>query len=266
MPSQPITLMRRLLTLSVIFLTGTLMMNAQSSDCDETSVALYGDFDVLDFNQNVDVGVAIFSPSGNANEMMSIRVNDPDDQTIWFANKSLNDNGDYFETISLPLSREGFHSVTYTSASGCVKQSFFNLCVQPRFTIIESPISCFGEMDGGFSIVPGKGERLSYQWSNGETGETITGLGQGPISVIITDATGCTKEESLFLPQPDPLDIEVKLGVYNCAGQMDSMVVVDIEGGNPPYQVDWSYDGMGDYDDEIELHDMPEGGFQLASS
>lgn len=64
-----------------------------------------------------------------------------------------------------------------------------------------TPIICNGP-PGSISIesVGGASGNLSYLWSTGATSSSITVTTQGSYSVTISDALGCTLEESFFVP------------------------------------------------------------------
>src|SRR6185369_1635058 len=72
-------------------------------------------------------------------------------------------------------------------------------------TVNGTDLSCYGSNDGSASVIPSGGTLpYSYTWSNGPTGTaaSVSGLSAGPISVIITDANGCTANASTVINQP----------------------------------------------------------------
>gem|GEM_PF-1784411 len=62
-----------------------------------------------------------------------------------------------------------------------------------------SPISTCGGADGEATVTTNGGNgNFTYEWSNGETTQTITGLADGTYTVTVTDAlSGCTQEGSV---------------------------------------------------------------------
>src|SRR6185369_5067497 len=101
------------------------------------------------------------------------------------------------------------------------------------------------------SVIPSGGTLpYSYTWSNGPTGTaaSVSGLSAGPISVIITDANGCTANASTVINQPDSIVSSaaadsVYYGLYNikCNGDSNGFASVTvIGGGTSPYTYVWS--------------------------
>ena len=93
----------------------------------------------------------------------------------------------------------GNYSVTITDANGCTSISPFSI-TQP--TVITSTTSSVNETcnmaNGSATVNPSGGTgSFSYQWNNGQTTSTATGLSAGNYSVTITDANGCTYAASV---------------------------------------------------------------------
>lgn len=106
-------------------------------------------------------------------------------------------------------------------------------------------ISCTDANDGTAIVtVSGGTPDYNYRWSNGETTRSISGLGPGTYTVIITDANGCTIEESSSeLVNPEPLVATIS-NVENatCGNRNDGSVDLAISGGIMPYK--YSTDGV----------------------
>lgn len=75
----------------------------------------------------------------------------------------------------------------------------------------------------------------SYMWSNGGTGDTITGLSEGNYSVQVTDFYGCTKIETAVVELADPMVfLSVTQNLPTCL-QNNGSLTFNITGGTPPF-------------------------------
>ncbi|MBK6995747.1 MAG: SprB repeat-containing protein [Lewinellaceae bacterium] len=91
----------------------------------------------------------------------------------------------------------------------------------------------YGANDGTANTNPTGGTPgYSYQWSTGATTQTITGLAPGAYTVIVTDASGCTKQQTVFVSAYNcALSAIISLSHVRCFGGMDGNVNIEIIGG-----------------------------------
>jgi subtilisin-like proprotein convertase family protein len=69
----------------------------------------------------------------------------------------------------------------------------------------------------------------------------VDNLSQGTYSVTITDRNDCQLIQHFELNAPDPIEISIDTLVnISCTGLTDGMVKVNVSGGTPPYQYQWS--------------------------
>ncbi len=92
----------------------------------------------------------------------------------------------------------GTHSVTITDANGCfevVSVVIGSTCpASLGVTTTSTDETVEGFNNGTASASTSNGEiPFSYQWSNGETGNTILDLAPGDYTVTVTDANGCNE-------------------------------------------------------------------------
>jgi len=104
--------------------------------------------------------------------------------------------------------------------------------------------SCFDSNDGSVSLnISGGTTPYTYDWSNGDMTEDITGLAPGSYSCVVTDGNGCSITTStVTITAPDPLLIELVSSTNASCGQGGNNGSVDIEvdGGTPIYAYLWS--------------------------
>jgi gliding motility-associated-like protein len=103
-----------------------------------------------------------------------------------------------------------------------------------------SEISCFGEQDGEVQVIPQGGQLpFGFFWGNGETAANIQGQSTGYLYVTITESTGCSIIDSVFVPQPDSLVSFIAATGETPYCEGNTVLVVDIGGGTAPYEYSW---------------------------
>ncbi|MEM6396910.1 MAG: gliding motility-associated C-terminal domain-containing protein [Bacteroidota bacterium] len=84
-----------------------------------------------------------------------------------------------------------------------------------------------------------------FEWSNGDTGAEIDGLGPGTYTAVVTDANGCQTTISATLEQSAPLSFALGSTDNLCAGTCTGTISLQLAGGTAPYTVSWSDGGSG---------------------
>ncbi|MBW8049810.1 MAG: T9SS type A sorting domain-containing protein [Cytophagales bacterium] len=137
----------------------------------------------------------------------------------------------------------GIYVVTVTDDNGC---SSFEIAIisdnnGPVITVVAAnDITCNGGSDGSIAVsVSGGTAPFTYQWSNGSTGQVITGLVAGPYELTVTDSAGCIANKSVTLIQPDALSLLITTTDAICSNN-DGSATVNVSGGNGGYTYSWS--------------------------
>ena len=143
----------------------------------------------------------------------------------------------------------GIYTYTVTDANGCEVTGSITL-VEPdglsSFTTTSDyngyNISCFGLSDGSIDLTVNDGTvPYSFVWSNGATTEDLTNIPVGSYIVDITDANGCTLQDSVTLTQPDDIVITpIDTTIISCFGEEDGAFTVEATGGVPTFDYLWS--------------------------
>ncbi len=137
---------------------------------------------------------------------------------------------------------EGTYTLEFIDANGCtitVTEIISSTpCVDNAIaTVIDA--TCFGLANGSISLNVSTG--FTFEWSNGATDPTISGLPAGTYSVAVSEtSTGCVQMISnLQVSSPSALEISlIDITQPECIsgfGVLDNIVAI---GGTPPYTFD----------------------------
>jgi gliding motility-associated-like protein len=130
-----------------------------------------------------------------------------------------------------------------------------NNCVSSRSVTITGPSSalnssigsqtnilCFGSNTGAVSVLTTGGSApYSFNWSNGRTTASITGLSAGNYTLTISDANACSITRTVTVTQPsDALSTAFNTGGVLCFGQTNGFIDATASGGTGSYSYNWS--------------------------
>lgn len=77
-------------------------------------------------------------------------------------------------------------------------------------------------------------------WYDGSTLDSISGLSEGCYGADVTDTNGCLVQESICVPEPDSLMLNLTKRDNICYGDSSGAVYYyDVSGGTPSYQFTW---------------------------
>ncbi|MBI4649651.1 MAG: SprB repeat-containing protein, partial [Bacteroidia bacterium] len=136
----------------------------------------------------------------------------------------------------------GIFLVTVTDANGCTNFSYANIDESdgPEITAIITDVSCYNENSGSIDITVVSGTPpYIYDWSNGATSASLSGLVAGTYDLIMSDDNGCQAVESFVVTQPQNIVISVTTTDASC-GLANGTASVIILGGVSPYSISWS--------------------------
>lgn len=124
---------------------------------------------------------------------------------------------------------------------------------------------CHGSMDGAIGLEISSGlAPISYLWSDGSTAPGLSGLDAGAYHVSVTDANGCTWEQTITVDAPEELTADTVISHYgngyniSTVGGHDGSIILNIEGGTAPYSYAWNDGSHAD-----ARHGLPAGTYTV---
>ncbi|HRH39542.1 MAG TPA: SprB repeat-containing protein, partial [Flavobacteriales bacterium] len=138
------------------------------------------------------------------------------------------------------------YMVTLSDGNGCDSTFVFTV---PVFTPLQAnasstPASCSATCDGTATVGPTGGQQpYTYDWNPPATGQgtpQVTGLCAGPITVTITDVTGCSITQDILITEPSPIADNAIVTEITCAAACDGAIALAPTGGTAPYTIVWS--------------------------
>lgn len=142
-------------------------------------------------------------------------------------------------TPSLTNLCSGTYIVTVTNADGCSQTDSVTITQPPQLTVSMShtDVTCYGENTGSATATPSGGTApYIYNWSNGQTSQTISSLYAGTYTVIVKDAHNCTTAASVTITQPPQLIASATIQQPTCPYNCDGSFTPNASGGVSPYQ------------------------------
>lgn len=113
-----------------------------------------------------------------------------------------------------------------------------NPTVTANITASSNP-SCSAS-NGSATVTAGGGTPgFTYNWSNGQSGATATGLSSGNVSVTVTDSKGCSATAAQTLTQSTAFAVNATATQISCHGLSDGAINVSVTGGTPNYNYNW---------------------------
>lgn len=151
-------------------------------------------------------------------------------------------NGDSATSLSgLPA---GNYTVIVIDDSLCAAQAIFEIDQGDPIIISgnSSGVICADDADGEVQTTAWGGTGpLTYSWSNGSTGDTVTSLTAGLYTITVTDSLGCTTASEYEVPLLFDSLVVSSLNIIDvtCIGDSTGFVTVDVSGGLAPYTYQW---------------------------
>ncbi|REJ81395.1 MAG: PKD domain-containing protein [Bacteroidetes bacterium] len=145
-------------------------------------------------------------------------------------------------TASINNLPAGLYTVTVTDANACTQTSSINVNAGSgmQLNTVSTNITCPGGIDGSAQVsIAGGTAPYNYSWSAGNpSGNSVTGLGTGSYTVVVTDANNCTSISQFNIVEPSPWNISINGPSVMCQGQTGT-ILSTVSGGTQPYTYLW---------------------------
>ncbi len=141
----------------------------------------------------------------------------------------------------------GIYLVDVTDKNGCRNYAIATVSDLEAPSLLSNAVldvTCYGNNNGAIDLsVIGSSAPYTYLWSNGRTTEDVNNLEAGPHEIIVTDANGCIATKSVYVNQPDEVNLAMFSQNADC-GVSNGAAMVTVSGTTSPYNYIWS-NGMG---------------------
>ncbi|HBS86863.1 MAG TPA: hypothetical protein DEA97_09915 [Bacteroidales bacterium] len=126
---------------------------------------------------------------------------------------------------------------------------------------LQNPL-CNGDTNGQISVTALSGTApYTYNWSNGETTDNISGLEGGEYFLTVTDANGCSAIDTFNIQEPEILATTYDVTNVSCYEGHDGSILLNITGGTPIYNIEWSPFGFAQ--DSNLYYQLIHGGYAV---
>ncbi|MFN6093149.1 MAG: hypothetical protein ACK44N_12090, partial [Bacteroidota bacterium] len=145
-------------------------------------------------------------------------------------------------TSSISNLTAGTYVVTVTDANGCTASASSTI-TEPTILNIQtnSVAATCGQLNGsvGVNVLGGSGG-YAYQWSNGQTTNSINNLAPGFYSVTVTDGNACTSSVIINVGNIGGPSVSIaSFGNVGCFGDATGSAQVSVSSGTAPYSYNW---------------------------
>ncbi len=160
-------------------------------------------------------------------------------------NWSTGQNDTAVATSSIINLSAGTYTLTLSDANGCDTISTFTINGGiVNYTYRDSVVheSCFGFNDGYIEILnlSGGTAPITYSWSTGSIGTSISGLSAGIYTVTIQDANACDSIQSFTINQGRAIN-SITTSIDETCALSNGQITITPFGGLAPYTFDWSH-------------------------
>ena len=140
------------------------------------------------------------------------------------------------------------YTVTVTGANGCTATD------QVTYTVLPAPFATASSTNADCGIANGTASAgqfggtapYTYEWNDGQTTQTATGLTPGSYTVTVTDANGCTGVAQIGVGEDNDLIASVSASPTTvCEGSTTTITATVDFGGTAPFTYSWSDGSSG---------------------
>lgn len=168
-------------------------------------------------------------------------VVNPTSKIEWSRNGTVIPNSN---VLFLTVDTEGTYTMTITDTlNQCIATAEMKVTAHeaPIVTIAEVNEDACGKGEGNITLNINTTSAYEIKWSNGGTGEMIENLSAGAYVATITDIAGCQVVVERTIQEAAPISLaDAVITPITCNGQENGAIEVALQGGNFPYETQWS--------------------------
>ncbi len=123
-----------------------------------------------------------------------------------------------------------------------LKPGYITVTNNSSFTSTVTPsagITCYGNSTASAGVNSTTGSPLTYNWSNGQTTQTVSNLPAAIYTVTVTDNNNCISIDTVIFSQPPALAISQTITDAGCTAST-GVITTTITGGTSAYTYNWS--------------------------
>ncbi len=146
-------------------------------------------------------------------------------------------------SADLPNITAGIYTLTITDAAACTLVLEVNIGAPPAIEVqlTTTDAGCAGSATGRVEAAASGGTSpYLFQWSNGDTDETLENVPAGTYTLTLVDANGCTAVSTATVNEGAALDLSAEVEDAGCAGAPTGSITLSVSGGTSPYIFAWS--------------------------
>jgi gliding motility-associated-like protein len=152
----------------------------------------------------------------------------------------------------------GTYQVTWTenNGGGCIDTDDITITFSDMsIPAVITDVFCFNAGDGQVIVAPQGGiAPYTYSWTSGGNIAIESNLPQGPVTVTVTDESGCSLDSSFIITQPVGFTFTTESNNAICDQPSGWAAVINIAGANGNYVYDW---GIGFTNDDTLFNAIP---------
>ncbi len=143
----------------------------------------------------------------------------------------------------------GNYSLTLEDTNGCSIDTSFTIGEPSAIDVtIDSTVnaSCNGASDGFAKVSASGGSTpyAGYEWSDGQTGPSASGLPAGTHTCVVTDDNGCQDSVQVTIDEPSAVQLSVSPDTTICISDSATISASANGGAGTPYDFHWDQ-GLG---------------------
>ena len=159
----------------------------------------------------------------------------------------------------------GSYQVSISDANNCsfVGNAILEQPDEITFRYQLTDVLCHGESNGAIDLTISGGvpPYPFIHWSNGETGEHLTGLSAGSYQITVRDQNSCIQHGETIVSEPDILRFDTIVTHVLCYDDSDGAIEIIPVGGVSPYDLLWF-----DASTEDKIENLAPGNYALTLS